>query len=217
MRGFIDGEYQDGELYGRNFIAGKSGTGKTTEMARLISQCGGGAVFFDPLSKHEPILPGFRLFHQPGDVSDYLRINRDRRYRILYQPRSGKVAEHFQALCLIVRAFGKVAFAVDELDMVSGPQWGSSWMAPEFYSLVNYGRHEGVIILATARYPNSVPRGFTSQCSELRLFAMTEPKHLRYFEEYIGQGVEQLRRLAKFQFLHFKAAEEQISISGGRH
>ena len=36
MRGFIDGEYQDGELRGCTFIAGKRGMGKTTEMARLL-------------------------------------------------------------------------------------------------------------------------------------------------------------------------------------
>ena len=42
MRGFVDGEYQDGELRGCTFIAGKRGMGKTTEMARLRAFCAGG-------------------------------------------------------------------------------------------------------------------------------------------------------------------------------
>src|ERR1035437_10275567 len=103
MRGFIDGEYQDGELRGCTFIAGKRGMGKTTEMGRLLSSCSGGVVFFDSLSRHEAVLPGYKLFSQPGNLTEYLRINRNRRFRILYQPRAGILDQHFQAVCSIVR------------------------------------------------------------------------------------------------------------------
>ena len=66
-RGFIDGEYQDGEIRGCTFLAGIRGMGKSTEMGRRIAMCGGGAVFFDPVAKHAHLMPGGVLVHQPGD------------------------------------------------------------------------------------------------------------------------------------------------------
>lgn len=202
MRGFIDGEYQDGELRGCIFVGGVRGMGKTTEMARLLSGCLGGALFFDPLSRHESVLPGYRMVTQPGQLEAYLRANKGRRFRVLYQPREGALDAHFRAVCAIVRAFGWMILGIDELDMLCGPRWGDSRMPPELYHLVNYGRHCRVSILATARYPMSVARGYTSQCQQMRLFHMREKTHVRYFEEYIGE--EDARRLAslpKFQYL----------------
>jgi hypothetical protein len=216
MRGFIDGEYQDGELRGCTFIAGKRGMGKTTEMARLLSLCAGGVIFFDALSRHEAVLPGYKLFSQPGELERYLRANASRRFRILYQPRSGTVTEHFQAVCTMVRAFGSMIFGIDELDMLCGSQWGDSRMAPELYHLVNYGRHCKVSMLATARRPMSVARGFTSQCLEMRLFGMTERADLKYFEDYIGEGdARRLATLEKYQYLHW-TGDGPAELRGGR-
>lgn len=201
-RGFIDGEYQDGEIRGCTFLAGIRGMGKSTEMGRRIAMCGGGAVFFDPVAKHAHLMPGGVLVHQPGDLDRYLRANVGRRVRVCYQPRSGDVDAHFQAVCKIVRAYGWLVFAIDELDIVSGPRWGSSWMCPELYHLVNYGRHCRVSLLATARYPNAVPRGYTSQCTSMSLFRVTEPKQLKYFEEYLGsQDAARLPSLPKYHYL----------------
>lgn len=215
-RGFIDGEYQDGELRGCVFIAGKRGMGKTTEMARLLSQCAGGVLFFDSLSKHESVLKGYKLFSEPGPLKDYLVANRERRFRVLYQPRAGDLAEHFHAVCTIVRAIGSMIFGADELDMLCGPQHGDSRMDPAFYHLVNYGRHCRVSMLATARRPMSVARGYTSQCLEMRLFCMTERADLKYFEDYIGQAdANRLPTLQKYQFLHW-TGDGPATLEGGR-
>jgi hypothetical protein len=203
-RGFIDGEYQDGELRGCTFVAGQRGMGKTTEMARLLSGCSGGVVFFDSLSRHERVLPGYKIITQPGDLSAYLSVNRGRRFQVLYQPRSGDLGHHFQCVCAVVRAHGWMIFGIDELDMLCGAKWGDSRMPPEFYHLVNFGRHERVSMIATARRPMSVARGFTSQCAEMRLFYMREKADLKYFEDYIGQeDARRLSTLPKFHFLHW--------------
>lgn len=215
-RGFVDGEYQDGEIRGCAFLAGIRGMGKTTEVARLINACGGGAAFWDPLAKHAHLFPGGVVVHQPGQMQQYMRINRGRRVRVVYQPIGGSIDEHFRAVCRIVRAFGHLAFGIDELDMVSGARWGSSWMCDELYHLVNYGRHCRVALLATARYPNAVPRGYTSQCTSMRLFRITEPKHLKYFEEYIGaEDAARLPSLPKYQYLRWNGeAEPSVMCSG---
>ena len=214
-RGFIDGEYQDGELRGCTFIAGKRGMGKTTEMARLISLCVGGYVFFDSLSKHENVLPAAKLISQPGELEAYLRLNKGRRFRVLYQPRSGDLHAHFQAVCVIVRVFGWMIFAVDELDMLCSSKWGDTRIPPEFYHLVNFGRHERVSLLATARRPMNVARSFTSQCVFMRLFGMSERADLKYFADYIGEvNAARLATLQKFQYLLWQDGGE-MQLCGG--
>jgi hypothetical protein len=191
--------------------------GKTTEMGRLLSLCSGGVLFFDVLSRHESVLSGFRLISQPGQLKYYLRLNAKRRFRILYQPRSGDPADHFRAVCSIVRAHGEMIFGIDELDMLCGPSWGDSRMPPEFYYLVNYGRHVRVSMLATARRPMSVARGFTSQCLEMRLFGMSERADLKYFEDYIGAAdAARLATLGKYQYLHW-TGDGPAQLCGGAH
>jgi hypothetical protein len=215
MRGFIDGEYQDGELRGCTFIAGQRGMGKTTEMGRLLTGCSGGVVFFDSLSRHESVLPGYKIIAQPGDLTEYLRVNRGRRFRVLYQPRAGDLGDHFRAVCVVVRAIGWMIFGIDELDMLCGARWGDSRMPPEFYHLVNFGRHERVSMLATARRPMSVARGYTSQCAEMRLFYMREKADLKYFADYVGESdAARLSTLQKYQFLHW-TGDGEAQLSGG--
>jgi hypothetical protein len=202
MRGFIDGEYQDGELRGLNFLVGRRGTGKTTEMDRLLSLCTGGVIFFDTLSKHAGVLSGYVVISEPGALENYLRMNRGRRFRILYQPRAGNLDEHFRAVCRIVRAFGWMILGVDELDKLCGARWGDARMPPELYHLVNYGRHERVSMIATARRPRAVARGYTAE-SEMRLFAMKESADVEYFEDDLGkEQAARLRTLPKFYYLH---------------
>jgi len=216
-RGFIDGEYQDGELRGCTFVAGVRGMGKTTEMARLLSQCLGGSLFFDPLSRHEHALPGSKLITQPGDLTEYMRANRGRRFRVLYQPRSGSVDAHFRAVCVTVRAFGWLIFGIDELDMMCGPRWGDARMPPEMNHLVHYGRHCRVSMLATARRPMNVARGYTSQCQSMRLFRMREQADVKYFEEYIGrEDANRLKSLPKFHYLKWSDGGDSQVFCGAR-
>ena len=215
QRGFIDGEYQDGELRGCTFIAGQRGMGKTTEMGRLLSLCLGGVVFFDPLAKHAQLLPGCRVISQPGDLEAYLRLNRGRRFRAVYQPMGGDLDGHFRAVCTIVRAFGWLIFAVDELDMFCGARWGDKRMPQEFYDLVHYGRHYHMSMLATARRPMDVARGYTSQCLSMRLFYMRERNDLKYFEDYVGrEEVARVAALDKYQFLHW-TGDGPAQLCGG--
>ncbi len=209
-RGFIDGEYQDGELRGLNFLVGRRGYGKTTEMARLLSLCTGGVLFFDVLSKHAPMLPGYIIFFEPGPLLKYLRVNRGRRFRVLYQPRQGNLDDHFQAVCKIVRACGWMIFAVDELDKLCGSRHGSSWMSVAFYDLVNYGRHCRVSIIATARRPQGVAAGFKAE-SEYRVYRLKDQAALDAVAKDVGEeNVERIRNLPKYVYLHCIEDEEPI-------
>lgn len=210
-RGFIDGEYQDGELRGLNFLVGRRGYGKTTEMARLLSLCTGGVLFFDTLSKHAPVLPGYVIIAEPGPLLEYLRVNRGRRFRVLYQPRQGSLDDHFKTVCKIVRAVGWMIFAVDEVDKLCGARHGSSWMPVEFYDLVNYGRHCRVSMIATARRPQGVAAGFKAE-SELRVFRLKDGAALKSIEDEIGaENLPRVANLPKYVYLHCIEDEDPVT------
>lgn len=213
-RGIVDGEYQDGEIRGLLFLCGMRGMGKTTEMARLLSLCTGGVLFFDTLSKHSHLLAGYRVISTVSELADYLRVNRGRRFRILFQPRSGSLDDHFRGVCLLVRVFGFMIFAIDELDMFCGSQWGRTRMPFELYQLVHFGRHECVSMIATARDPKGVPRAYTGQ-AEMRIFRVEERSYRDYFAERMGEeAAERLASLPRFFYLR-KVEDAPIEQCGG--
>lgn len=206
MRGFIDGEYQDGEARGLVFLAGTAGYGKTTEATRIVESGSGPAVMFDPNGTHS--LRRSRTIHEPRELKEYLRSPRG---RVLYQPCAGDMMEHFRAACRCVFVTGGVVFFVDEVDMFCGPEWGDKRMPPELYDIANYRRHvrgkldpkaRGLAMVFTAREPMRVARGLTSAALSMRLFQMNEPDYVKYFREFIGgANSERLKTLPKFHYL----------------
>lgn len=215
-RGFSDGEYQDGELRGITFWAGVRGMGKTTDLDRSLSTCSGGVLFFDSISKHEGVFKGYTVFHQPGPLRDYLLANRGRRFRVMYVPKNGDPTKHFRLVCRIVRIVGWMVFAIDELDFHCGPEWGDKRMPPELDYLVNYGRHCRVAMCGTARYPQTVARGFISQWENIRLFNISDEEQVKYFKKLCGsRSVDGLEQLPKYKFLLCSKGQTAPVVCGG--
>ncbi len=216
MRGFVDGEYQDGELRGLTFLAGERGMGKTTEAIRLVQQCGGPVIFFDTVGKHVHLLRGFKEFNQPGPLVEYLKINRGRRVRVVYVPRDEWPEKHLIAVCLAVRAFGNLILCVDEIDSFCGPEWGHKGMPPALYNLAHFGRHYRVSMLCTARDPSTLSIKFRSQCAFMRIFRTSEKRYVKYFEARIGKAnAAKLPTLKKTYFLLWQAGDLDAKICGG--
>jgi hypothetical protein len=216
VRGFIDGEYQDGQLRGIAFLGGVRGMGKTTELDRLLASCSGGIVFFDPLSKHDQVFRDYVTVSEPGQLKKYLAVNHGRRFRVMYQPKRGDIDDHFGACAAIVQAFGSMIFGIDEVDMICGPRWGSRRMPPQLYDLVNFGRHHRVSMLATARRPSEVAKGYMSQCHEMRLFRITLEDDQDYLRQYIGRtDAARLSTVPKYQYLLWRDDAEQSQMCGG--
>lgn len=215
-RGFIDGEYQDGELRGISLLFGRRGFGKTTLMNDLLSACTGGIIFFDTVSKHAGVFPGYVVISEPGNLEAYLRPNRGRRFHVLYQPRRGNLDWHFREVCKIVIAFGWMIFAIDEIDKLCGARWGDSRMPPELYELVNYGRHHRVSMIGTARRPQGVAAGLKAE-AELRVFRLKPGAAVDAIEEEIGEeNRSKVTSLPKFFYLHCIDDEEPIVRGGPR-
>jgi hypothetical protein len=217
-RGFIDGEYQDGELRGLGFLAGERGMGKTTEMIRLVEQCTGQVIFFDTIGTHEHLLraKGFVPFSNPERLQAYLRKNRGRRVRVCYVPQDEYPDVHCAAVCLMVRAFGWMILCIDEIDTFCGAEHGVKGMPMELYNLAHYGRHYRVSMLCTARDPASLSIRFRSQCGSMRIFRTTEDRYVDYFKARIGKvNAGKLVTLQKTYFLHWRAGEIDAPVEGG--
>lgn len=214
MRGIVDGEYQDGRIRGLLFAVGMRNMGKTTLMDQLLGECAGGVILFDTLSKHAEKFPDYRVTTTISELEQYLRLNRGRRFHILHQPRRGNLDKIFRKVCLLVTLFGPMIFAIDEIDKLCGARWGDFRMPPELYHLVNYGRHEQVSMIATARNPKAVARGYTAE-SEIFAFRVEEKSYREYLIDRMGEdAAEQLASLPRFTYLH-KVEDAPIERCGG--
>jgi hypothetical protein len=229
VRGFIDGEYQDGEVRGLTFLAGERGMGKTTECIRLIETCGGAVVFFDTVGTHASLLVprGFVEMNQPGDLKAYIGANLGRRVRVVYVPRDEYPEQHLIAVCLMVRAFGVeltrrmgdaggIILAVDEVDQFCGSEWGTKNMPKELYDLAHFGRHYHVSMVTTARDPKTLSKRFRSQCAAMRIFRVSEEDDVKYFAARIGKtNAAKLPTLQKTYFLLWNAGQIEAQLCGG--
>jgi hypothetical protein len=218
QRGFVDGEWQDGELRGLTFLAGERGMGKTEEAIRLVSLCTGWVIAFDTVGTHVDRFRriGFVEFNQPGKLEEYLRANRGRRARVVYVPRDEWPEKHLIAVCIMARAFGQLILLIDEIDQYCGPEWGQKGMPVELYNLAHFGRHYKVSMLCTARDPATLSIKFRSQCAFMRIFRTTEERYVKYFEARIGrENAAKLPTLKKTYFLLWSAGSSEAPIAGG--
>jgi len=213
-RGFIEGEYQDGELRGLGLLVGMANMGKSTEMDRLLQQCGGGVIFFDRLSKHGHF-QGYTIITDPAQLLAYLRPNRGRRFRVMYQPRAGNLDMHFRSVSRIVKAMGWMIFAVDEIDSFCGARFGDYRMPPELYDLVNYRRHYRVSMLATARRPQTVAPGYRDE-AEWRVFRLKNDVAERIKGDIGEDNARRVVNLPRFQYLRFMPDADPVLCGGAR-
>lgn len=229
VRGFIDGEWQDGEVRGLTFVAGERGMGKTTQMIYLTEQCTGGVTFVDTVGTHAHILrrKGFVEFSQPGPYEQYMRANLGRRTRVVYVLRDEYPEKHAVSVCLMVRAFGTElakrfgdagghVLCMDEIDTFCGPEWGHKWMPDALYNLAHFGRHYHVSMVCTARDPKSLSKKFRSQCATMHIFRVSEEDDVAYFAKRIGKAnAAKLPLLKQTYFLRWSAGSVDAQVSGG--
>lgn len=145
---------------------------------------------------------GFERISRPGELKQrMLAAYPDAPVRVIYTPLSGKKTEHFDYVCRIIQVCGHVVFAVDEIDTFMT----ANDLGPEsFYELTNYGRHLKVAMLGTTRNTVAVSRQYTSMLTEIDIFAMTEPRYLKYFEDTCGAVVsDQVPLLGEHEYIRW--------------
>jgi hypothetical protein len=149
-------------------------------------------------------LKHFAYITTPGELKKAIVASYpDGVLRVVYSPRSGSKLDHFDIVCKIIKVSGHCVFAVDEIDNFMS----ASDPGPEsFYELTNYGRHLRVAMVGTTRNTVAVSRQYTSMLTELCIFAMTEPRYLKYFEDTCGAMVsDQVPLLGKHEYVRWMA------------
>lgn len=154
---------------------------------------------------------GWQKFSHPEDMEDWLGENAERDFRIIYTPTAGNKMLHFEAVNIIVKSYGHMVYAVDEIDLFMN----AGAMPPEMYDLVNYSRHARVAMIGTARNTVQVARQYTSMLTEACIFCMTEPRYVKYFEDLCGREVsDQLPTLTDYAYVRWMGTGEHITSKG---
>lgn len=137
---------------------------------------------------------------QPRELRDIIAKNFDGSFRVVYTPNQGDGLKHFEAVNQMVRLCGRMVYAVDEVDKFQEP----GYAPPEFYELLNYGRHVEVAMIGTARRPAQVSKEYTYGLSEICSFAFTEPGDRKYFEGKCGAETEgMIPSLGKYEYVRW--------------
>jgi len=191
-------------------MLGRKGSGKTTQLCRLLSRPDFGArcVLIDPTDSidfgitvddlHSLAVQldrqagrKFRLRYTDIEAVDFTHVAED--------PNFWKIEAIMQA-CLDV---GSCTLAIDEVDMFCNP-YG---LPPTFKHLLARGRHDSLNLLWTARRPQEVSKMLLSQSDEFFLFSMHHPADIDYFAQFMAFDREQVLRLQVGQFLHWQIGD----------
>jgi len=94
---------------------------------------------------------------------------------------------------------------IDEIDMISSP----TSIPKELDSLIRYGRHQEVDIIATARRPAEVHRNLTANSDDIYVYQTHEPRDLSYLSRFMD--VDKIKSLEQYSCLHYNALEQDYT------
>jgi hypothetical protein len=191
-------------------IAGKTGSGKTTELMRLLddADC---AIFFnttgDPAHDFGQI-----TVSSPGELKAALRRNFT---LIQYDPRIASLnwnstksdptlLLHGQAVAHIAHAVGGVTLGVDEMHVFCP----GGRLLPQLMHIAQHGRHtwngNRTALIATSQSPVMIDLMFRRLCDSMRIFLTNEKADWEYFAPRIGvENSRQLGTLEQYSYLHW--------------
>lgn len=197
---------RSGDL-GRSVISvvlGRRGCGKTTLIkGRVASKPR--LLIFDTLAEYGTVGTAFRDIEP---FVDYVEKRQFLQFNAIYQPVDKDLFEAFSDFCRVGWIVGDCVMVVDEVDQISS----ATVVPPELAKNLRYGRHRKISVIAASRRAADVPRLITSQADELISFNQTEPRDLKYIEEYAGQDfARRTLTLPRYKALIYRSFEGTIS------
>lgn len=124
---------------------------------------------------------------------------------MLYVPQNGNLLAHWRQVGQLAYSTGNLTLCVDEIGMIcKGGQFAvdAKGQDPILESIVHYGRHRNVQIIATTQLPTDVALRYRSLCCDIRMFQVDEPAHLDYLAAKVGWNTaNQLPTLEKFHYV----------------
>lgn len=177
-------------------ILGKRGSGKSTLLKELVKKGGYKRVIVvDTLGEHGE---GRRIVRTPTGLIGAVKT---KAFNVAVQ--FVKATEGFRWACDVAYAVGDLALVVEEADF-----YITAWRAPEcFEKLVRYGRHRGVEMICVSRRPPDLWRNLTANADYLCVFRTTEPRDIRYLQEFMGEAALRLKVIKEFEYLRWHNGE----------
>ena len=106
----------------------------------------------------------------------------------------------FTDVCELAYLHQDFILVIDEVDQYCGANFSPTG----FKKLINYGRHKNIEIICTSRSPAEIPKLLVSQMTDLYIFRMIEPNHLKYICSIYNGSPEDIKKLEDWKFIHFR-------------
>lgn len=78
------------------------------------------------------------------------------------------------------------------------------YISPGLDSIIRFGRHKQVHLLAITQRCANVPKLLTSQMDMLICYKQTEPRDLQYLSQVVGERAFDLPELDEYEYMYFE-------------
>jgi len=195
-------------------IFGRTGQGKTT-LAKGIVRGARRLIIIDTVGEYEERV----IVGQAYDLLTYLVAcsrKPNPKFRVSFRPgwlgeslvtpgsfygRWKQVDKNRQLglACHAAWVIGDCDLLVEEIDAYCG----GSYLVPQLESIVRYGRHRRVRLIAVVRRSYSMPILIRSQAKEVYTFQQVEPRDIDYMVNWLGdEKAALIRSLPDHHYLH---------------
>jgi energy-coupling factor transporter ATP-binding protein EcfA2 len=148
----------------RIFIAGKTGSGKTTLVKRVLYPMYTRRVFWDIKCENSDLLVNSSLCRSPAELAAAIKKGKT---SILYQP-ADISPEDFNRVCEILFNTGNFALFVDEAATVTEPNWIEPW----HNQIMIRGRSRGVGIVNVTQRPRACHNTLISEAEHFFIYRL---------------------------------------------
>lgn len=148
----------------RIFLAGKTGSGKTTLAKKMLYPMYTRRVYWDIKLENSDLLTSSSLATTPEELLSSIKKGK---VSILYQPRSLEPYD-FNRICEILYNAGNFTLFVDEVSKVCTP----SWIEPWHDEIMTRGRGRGVGIVNLTQRPRRCHNTVISEAEHFFIFRL---------------------------------------------
>ncbi len=161
----------------RIFMAGKTGSGKTTLAKKMLFPMYTRRVFWDIKLANSDLAFCCTTCTTPDQLSDFIKKGK---VSILYQPKSLEPYD-FNEICRILYNAGNFTLFVDEVSRVCTP----SWIEPWHDEIMTRGRERGVGIVNLTQRPRRCHNTVISEAEHFFIFRLQLETDIQKIKEIL--------------------------------
>lgn len=187
-------------------VIGASGMGKGLYVKELLAKRGARKVLvwsiLEPTDQYATLLKCQAVDSIPGLV----KAVKAKAKAIVYAPaRSIDLKKQFDLFCRVAWELKGWIIVVEELSRVTM----ASWAPPAWKDLSTAGRHQGLLLIATAQRPSQVDKDFFGNCTEVRCYRVNYENDAKAMGSFLREPWAQLLELPDQQYIHRLVADRK--------